>query len=151
MGRNRFTPTSLVLVIVLILALVGLGKMVSPPPPGPPEPPPSVGTPVTQTPDPNQSRMKEMMAKREAGMKNAIKQGAPGGHPKVPKTPAFDPNTIEVTPTYFDNNPMGKAGEVQMAEKVAKAKAEEAERRKDQQVSPPAAPAPAPTSPLTPK
>ncbi len=147
MGRNKFTPTSIVLVIVLLLALVGLGKMVSPPPPGPPEPPPSTGTPVTHGEDPNKARMKEMMSKRDAGMKIAKKQGAAGGHSTAPKEKAFDPNSIEVTPTYFDNNPMGKKGVDQMAAKVAKAKAEESQRRLERQSAPPIAPAPTPSTP----
>jgi hypothetical protein len=140
--KRGFSATTFILVAVLFGALFMVGHMVVPPPPGPPAPPPSEtskpGDPmVAQKPggpsaDMRAKQMEEMKKRMTMAQKNKTKQLA---------TKKFDPNTIEITPSWHEQRAPGEEGNKQMAIKVAEAKAEIAKERAQQQAKPPVTPA----------
>jgi hypothetical protein len=126
MGKRGFSPTTFVLVVVLFGALFLVSKTVTPPPAAPPEPPkeqtalpaPANKKPVPMAKDKDDGPMGDrgkMM--KEQMLAHMPKKGA------KPAQPAFNPNSIDVTPKYWQDSQMGAQGELALQEKVKKAKA----------------------------
>lgn len=113
MKRNRFSPATAALIAVLFGALYMVGKVVNPPPPGPPElpkPPPVV---AAQQPD----KLKHGQMSSNA-MADHIKQEMDNAR-RMKVKEALElklnnnvplPKDDGITPEYFRDNPMGKAG-----------------------------------------
>ena len=130
--RKGFSATTFVLVAVLVGALFMVGKTVIPPPPGPPEPPPkaqaSTGNPMVaksdaMDPKMRAEKMKQMMEQQK---KAHLEMGKLKAH-----KPKFDPTQIEISPRWTDQRKQGDVGNEEMAKKVAVAKEQMAEERKE--------------------
>ncbi len=127
MGRKGFSATTVVLIVVLVGALFLVGKAVIPPPPGPPK------EQVARQIDPQVMRQQEIKQRQQMMEEEAARHGEvrdPKTHKykllhPVKAAPKYDPNSMIVNNSYFQQARMGEAGTKEERARYERAKAEQ--------------------------
>ena len=128
MGNKRFSMTTYVLVGISLVALYFVGKTVTPPPPVPPALP--AASPAAAGPRPladkqsqtdQHSRAEELSARARQEKQRKMMSLSHKNSPVDSK--AFNPNMIDTTTGYWQEQKDGAQGAREMQAKVAKANA----------------------------
>lgn len=123
MGNRRFSGTTLVTVLLALVALYFVGTKVTPPPAAPPKeaPPQTVATTqVPQTPQATPAAKPDPTAAMDRATRIKEMAKEMKEHPVTPKK-KFNPTSIEVESSYWQQNRDGQTGVNAMEAKVEKA------------------------------
>ncbi|HEV2474516.1 MAG TPA: hypothetical protein VGS41_17695, partial [Chthonomonadales bacterium] len=150
MGNRKFSVTTAIIIVFILGGIYFVGTTVDSKPEGPPAPPkpisPAVAAEQSAEAKTRMAAMQQQMMARTKAMRAAAAAAKKKGGGKIQQasTKPFDPNTIDVTSSYFYQNASGKKGEEEMAVKVKQAEAQRKLLAKEGKLSLGKAGAPAP-------